>query len=74
MYRRAASIAPHDPRPYLQAGLALKEGKDYLESESMLRRAADLAPNDPTIRRQLAAVIAINLVHNPRRSLQTETV
>jgi tetratricopeptide (TPR) repeat protein len=74
MYRRAANIAPHDPRPYLQAGLALKEGKDYLESESMLRRAADLAPNDPTIRRQLAAVIAINLVHNPRRSLQTESV
>jgi tetratricopeptide (TPR) repeat protein len=74
MYRRAATLAPHDPRPYLQAGLALKDGKDYLESESMLRRAADLAPNDPTIRRQLAAVIAINLVHNPRRSLQTETV
>jgi tetratricopeptide (TPR) repeat protein len=74
MYRRAANISPNDPRPYLQAGLALKDGKDYLESESMLRRAADLAPNDPTIRRQLAAVIAINLVHNPRRSLQTETV
>jgi tetratricopeptide (TPR) repeat protein len=73
MYRRAANIAPLDPRPYLQAGLALKEGKDYIEAESMLRRAADLAPNDPTIRRQLAAVIAINLVHNPRHSLQTET-
>jgi tetratricopeptide (TPR) repeat protein len=72
MYRRAAIIAPHDPRPYLQAGLALKEGKDYIESESMLRRAADLAPDDPSIRRQLAAVIAINLVHNPRRPLQTE--
>jgi tetratricopeptide (TPR) repeat protein len=69
MYRRAATIAPQDPRPYLQAGLALKEGKDYIEAESMLRRAADLAPNDPAIRRQLAAVIAINLVHNPRRSL-----
>jgi tetratricopeptide (TPR) repeat protein len=74
MYRRAANISPNDPRPYLQAGLALKEGKDYLESESMLRRAADLAPNDTTVRRQLAAVIAINLVHNPRRSPQTETV
>jgi tetratricopeptide (TPR) repeat protein len=74
MYRRAANIEPTDPRPYFQAGLALKEGKDYLESESMLRRAAELAPNDPAIRRQLAAVIAINLVHNPHRSFQTETV
>jgi tetratricopeptide (TPR) repeat protein len=74
MYKRAAGIDPHDPRPYLQAGLALKDGKDYLEAESMLRRAADLEPNDPIIRRQLAAVIAINLVHNPRRPIQTETV
>ena len=39
MYRRAADIAPQHPRPYLQAGLALKDGKDYLESEFMLRRA-----------------------------------
>lgn len=74
MYRRAATIAPRDPRSYLQAGLALKEGKDYVEAETMLRRAAELAPNDPTIRRQLAAVIAINLVHNPRHTLQAETV
>jgi tetratricopeptide (TPR) repeat protein len=74
MYRHAADIAPRDPRPYLQAGLALKEGKDYLEAEAMLRRAADLAPNDTMIRRQLAGVIAINLVHNPRHSLQNETI
>lgn len=74
MYRRAATINPQDPRPYLQAGLALKDGKDYIEAESMLRRAADLEPNDPTIRRQLAAVIAINLVHNPHRPIQIETV
>jgi hypothetical protein len=44
----------------------LKESKDYKSSETMLRRAVNLAPNDLTIRRQLAAVVALNLVHNPR--------
>jgi hypothetical protein len=30
----------------------------------MLRRAAELAPEDITIHRQLAALVALNLVHN----------
>jgi tetratricopeptide (TPR) repeat protein len=66
IYRQATQIAPDDPRPHFQAGLALKEGKDYRGAESMLRRAATLAPSDVNIRRQLAAIAALNLVHNPR--------
>jgi tetratricopeptide (TPR) repeat protein len=65
-YQKATQIAPNDFRPYYHAGIALKDGKDYQSSESMLRRAADLAPDDVNIRRQLAAVVALNLVHNPR--------
>ena len=66
LFEQATSIAPDDPRaPYL-AGLALKESKDYRSSETMLRRAVNLAPHDLNIRRQLAAVVALNLVHNPR--------
>ncbi len=66
IFERATAIAPNDPRAPFQAGLALKESKDYKLSETMLRRAVSLAPNDITIRRQLAAVVALNLIHNPR--------
>jgi len=66
IFERATIIAPNDPRAPYQAGLALKESKDYKSSETMLRRAVTLAPNDLNMRRQLAAVVALNLVHNPR--------
>ena len=66
IFEQATSIAPDDPRAPFQAGLALKESKDYKSSETMLRRAVSLAPHDLNIRRQLAAVVALNLVHNPR--------
>jgi tetratricopeptide (TPR) repeat protein len=67
VYEQAARVSPRDPRPYYHTGLLLREGKDYLAAESMLRRAAELAPEDLVIHRQLAAVIALNLVHNRRR-------
>jgi tetratricopeptide (TPR) repeat protein len=65
LFQQATVIAPEDPRPFLHAGLSLKEGKDYLSAETMLRRAAQLAPTDVQIRKHLAAVAALNLVHNP---------
>jgi tetratricopeptide (TPR) repeat protein len=65
-FQQAALIAPQDARPPYQAGLALKEGKDYRQAEALLRRAASLSPDDVNIRRQLAAVVALNLIHNPR--------
>lgn len=65
-YQQAISIASQDHRAYYQAGLILRETKDYITAESMLRQAVELAPNDLTIRRQLGAMIAINLVHNPQ--------
>jgi tetratricopeptide (TPR) repeat protein len=65
-YQKAIAIAPKDYRPFYQAGLVLKGNRDYQGAESMLRRAADLAPDDLTIHRQLAALVALNLVHNRR--------
>jgi tetratricopeptide (TPR) repeat protein len=65
-FEQATKIAPRDPRPHYQAGLALKEGKDFQRSEAMLRQAANLAPDDVLVRRQLAQVVALNLVHHPR--------
>jgi tetratricopeptide (TPR) repeat protein len=64
VYKRAIGINPTNPRPYIQAGLLLKSSRDYPAAESMLRRAAELAPEDITIHRQLAALVALNLVHN----------
>lgn len=68
IFQNAVSLAPNDPRPHYQAGLSLREGKDYRAAEDMLRRAASLAPDDVNIRRHLAAVVALNLVHNPRQA------
>lgn len=63
-YQRAMIAKPVDYRPYYQAGLVLRETKNYAEAESMLRKAVDLNPQDVNIRRQLGAIVALNLVHN----------
>lgn len=68
VYQQAISVAPDDPRAFHQAGLALKECKEYIGAETMLRRAAELAPDNVGIHRLLGAVVALNLVHNRRRS------
>jgi tetratricopeptide (TPR) repeat protein len=64
-FHKAIQIAPDDARPYVQAALSYKEGKDYQNAETLLRKAVDLSPQDVNIRKQLAAIIAINLVQNP---------
>jgi len=64
IYRQAMRIAPNDYQAYYQSGLILRDSKDYSGAETMLRRAADLASDNLTIRRQLVAVIAMNLVHS----------
>jgi tetratricopeptide (TPR) repeat protein len=63
-YQRAMIAKPVDYRPYYHAGLVLRETKNYAEAESMLRKAVDLNPQDVNIRRQLGAIVALNLVHN----------
>lgn len=70
-YQKAIRIYPTDPRPYYQAGLLLKASRDYPAAESMLRRAAEKAPDDITIHRQLAALVALNLVHS-RQPVSTD--
>jgi len=64
VYQRAVKVAPQDSRAYYQAGMLLRDSKDYAGAESMLRRAAELCPDDANIRRLLAGVITLNLVHN----------
>ena len=63
-YEKAIKADLSDHRPYYQAGIVLRESKDYIGAEGMLRRAAELAPQDINIRRLLGAVITLNLIHN----------
>ncbi len=67
-YQTAAKVAPKDYRPYYNAALLLRDSKDYLNAETMLRKAAELAPDDVNIRRQLGAVITLNLIHNSQEA------
>lgn len=64
-FRQASTLAPQMAEPHFEAGLALKEAKDYSAAEIELRQAARLEPKDRNIQKQLAAVIALNLVHHP---------
>lgn len=64
-YQRAIEIAPRDPRPYKEAGLLLKESKDYVAAEAMFRQAYAIDSDDIFIQRQLATVIALALIHQP---------
>jgi len=63
-YHKAISMVSNDPRPFLQAAAAYKESRDYRNAEFMLRQASQLSPSDQNIRRQLAAVVALNIVNN----------
>jgi tetratricopeptide (TPR) repeat protein len=63
-YHRAIDMVEKDPRAYVLAAAAYKESRDYQNAEYMLRQAAELSPNDPMIRRQLASIVALNLVNN----------
>jgi tetratricopeptide (TPR) repeat protein len=64
VYQRAMRVLPKDYRPYFQAGQVMKECKDYIGAEAMYRQAVELNPSDLQVKRQLGAIIALNLVHN----------
>ena len=68
VYQKAMKTIPQDYRPFYQTGLILRENKDYRGAETMLRRAADLSPDDLNIRRQLGAVITLNLIHTSQEA------
>jgi tetratricopeptide (TPR) repeat protein len=67
-FQQAATLAPNDATPHFEVGVALKEAKDYNAAEAELRKAAKLAPTDRQVQRQLAAVIALNIVHHPAKA------
>ncbi|MEN8172383.1 MAG: tetratricopeptide repeat protein, partial [Chloroflexota bacterium] len=62
-YQQAIDLDPANPQAYHRAGMVLKDSKDYINAEQMLRKAATLDSKDIGIQRKLAAMIALNLVH-----------
>lgn len=64
IYHKAIVMVSKDPRPYMSASAAYKDSRDYRNAEQMLRQAAELSPRDQGIRRQLAGLVALNLVNN----------
>jgi superkiller protein 3 len=65
-YQQAIALEPGNARAYFQAGQILKEIKDYAAAQEMLQYAARFDPDNHAIRRQLAGLVALNLVHNPK--------
>jgi tetratricopeptide (TPR) repeat protein len=61
---RATEHISDNPCLYIVLAGLLKDGKDYQQAEKMLRKAMELAPDDLSIRRQLGAVVALNLIHS----------
>ena len=67
-YQKAIQLFPNDPKPYYQARITFRENKEFDNAETMLRKASELAPEDTNIRRQLFALVALNLVTNSQES------
>ena len=68
VYQLGIEKNPQQSELYYQAAILKRDMKDYPGAEAMLRKAAELAPKDLNIRRQLGAIIALNLVHNSQEA------
>ncbi len=55
---------PAEKEPYLIAIQMLRDGKDYAGAEQILRKLLEVYPGDVALKRQLGALIALNMVVN----------
>jgi tetratricopeptide (TPR) repeat protein len=68
IYRQAIDKGIKDAQAYVQAGILMRDGKDFQGAENMFRKAAEILPEDLSIKKQLAAVVTLNLVHNSQEA------
>lgn len=54
---------PGDIQAYISLASLYKNAKNYRLAEEMLKRAVDIDPKNVSIKRQLGALLALNLVH-----------
>ena len=64
----ALTLDPKNLSAILAAAALMKNAKDYAKAEELLRRAVEIAPNDLNVRRQLGAVIALNIVESSQEA------
>jgi tetratricopeptide (TPR) repeat protein len=65
---RALETNPKDLRTVMAAANLMRNAKEYGKAETFLRRASEITPNDLNVRRQLGAVIALNLVESSQEA------
>jgi len=59
---------PSEAKLYSLAGKTYWDAKDFTKAEEMFRRAAIINPDDFDVRRQLGAVMSINLIHQKQEA------
>ncbi|MHC1740948.1 MAG: tetratricopeptide repeat protein [Anaerolineaceae bacterium] len=64
----AMDLDPKNLQAVMAAANLMRNAKDYAKAEELLRKAAEIAPNDLNVRRQLGAVIALNLVESSQEA------
>jgi tetratricopeptide (TPR) repeat protein len=60
---RIIEIDPGQTDAYLKLAAVFKDAKNYKSAEEMLKKAVELEPKNVAIKRQLGALLALNLVH-----------
>jgi superkiller protein 3 len=60
---RIIEIDPTQTEAYLKMAVIHKDTKNYKQAEEMLKKAVELEPKNVAIKRQLGALLALNLVH-----------
>jgi predicted Zn-dependent protease len=57
-----------DARIFKQSADLYRQFKDYQSAESMMRKAVELEPQNSLLKRQLGAIIALNLMSHQQTS------
>jgi Tfp pilus assembly protein PilF len=63
MLKKVIEIDPALVSAYTQLAEIYKDAKNYKLAEEMLKQAVELEPKNVAIKRQLGALLALNLVH-----------
>ncbi len=61
--KRIIEINPNEVAAYLKMAEIYKDSKNYKMAEEMLKNAVEIEPKNVAIKRQLGALLALNLVH-----------
>ena len=61
-YSSSIKLSPTNAGLYFNAGLALKQLKDYSEAMLMFKKSVEIDPQNVSAHRQLAAVSALGLI------------